>query len=121
MTRARTALGRQGEDIAARWWQDRGARVLDRNWRHGRHGELDLVLALGSCLVVCEVKTRSTAAFGEPVEMVALDQRRRLRRLTAAWLQEHPGRWSEIRIDVMGVLIPPGGPATLQHVPGAVA
>ncbi|WP_462417809.1 YraN family protein [Kytococcus sp. Marseille-QA3725] len=120
MTRERTALGRQGEDIAARWWQDRGARVLGRNWRHGR-GELDLVVAQGSRLVVCEVKTRSTTTFGEPVEMVSLDQRRRLRRLTAVWLQEHPGRWAEVRIDVLGVLLPPGGPATVRHVPGAVA
>ncbi len=120
MTRRRTALGRQGEDIAAQWWEDRGARVLERNWRHGRLGEIDLVVASGPRLVVCEVKTRSTAAFGEPIEMVALPQRRRLRQLTAAWLQAHPGRWGEVRIDVLGVLAPPGGPITVQHVPGAV-
>ncbi len=121
MTARRTALGRQGEDIAARWWEERGAELLDRNWRHGAHGEIDLVVAEGPRLVVCEVKTRSTAAFGEPVEMVSLAQRRRLRRLTAAWLQAHPGRWDEVRIDVLGVLAPPGGPVTVHHVPGAVS
>ena len=120
MTRERTTLGRRGEDIAARWWQERGARVLERNWRH-RLGEIDLVVSSGPRLVVCEVKTRSTVAFGQPVEMVALPQRRRLRWLTAAWLQEHPGRWAEVRIDVIGVLLPPGGPATVKHVPGAVS
>ncbi|WP_374929771.1 YraN family protein [Kytococcus sedentarius] len=120
MTRERTTLGRRGEDIAARWWQERGARVLDRNWRH-RLGEIDLVVALGPRLVVCEVKTRSTVAFGAPIEMVTLAQRRRLRRLTAAWLQEHPGSWAEIRIDVVGVLAPRRGPATVQHVPGALS
>ncbi|SNC72214.1 putative endonuclease [Kytococcus aerolatus] len=118
--RRRTELGQRGEDLAAEWWTARGWQVLDRNWRH-ELGEIDLVIARDGVLVVCEVKTRTTAAFGEPVEMVRPAQRSRLRRLTAAWLLAHPGRWQEIRIDVLGVLAPPSGPVTVHHVIGAVA
>jgi putative endonuclease len=30
---AHTALGRFGEEVAARWLEDQGYQVVDRNWR----------------------------------------------------------------------------------------
>ena len=39
----RRALGAQGEAVAARWYEERGFAVVDRNWRR-REGEIDLVL-----------------------------------------------------------------------------
>ncbi|MHB8431557.1 MAG: YraN family protein, partial [Acidimicrobiales bacterium] len=36
-------LGAFGEERAARWYEDRGYEVLERNWRR-REGELDLVV-----------------------------------------------------------------------------
>ena len=65
--------------------------VLDRNWRC-EHGEIDLVALDGDCLVVCEVKTRRSTAFGEPVEAVTWRKAARLRRLAAAWLAAHDVR-----------------------------
>ncbi|MDQ4132308.1 MAG: YraN family protein [Actinomycetota bacterium] len=87
MSTARRALGAQGEDAAARWYQARGYRVLARNWRC-REGELDLVLARGGEVVFCEVKTRSSLAFGTPAEAVTWSKQRRLRTLAARWLRE---------------------------------
>ena len=45
MTRARRKLGIGGESLAARWYEDRGYRVVARNWRT-RNGELDLVVGV---------------------------------------------------------------------------
>ena len=59
----------------------------------------------------CEVKTRRTERFGAPVEAVSWSKAARLRRLAAAWLQEHEVRGGRIRIDVIGVLRPESGPA----------
>lgn len=96
-------LGADGEDVAARWYVDRGYRVLARNWRC-REGELDLVLGRGSLVVICEVKTRSSERFGSPFEAVGPAKQRRLRRLGARWLSEScPGR-VEVRFDVAGVV-----------------
>ena len=39
---AQGALGRYGEDVAARWLADAGMTVLDRNWRC-QEGEIDIV------------------------------------------------------------------------------
>ena len=43
--------------------------LVDRNWRCDL-GEVDLVLRDGDDLVFCEVKTRSSAAYGHPLEAV---------------------------------------------------
>ena len=40
---ARGALGRYGEELAARRLADAGMTVVERNWRSGRTGEIDIV------------------------------------------------------------------------------
>ena len=78
--------------------------MLAKNWRC-REGELDLILANGRLYVFCEVKTRTSTAFGAPVEAVTRDKQRRLRHLAARWLEEDaPARAREIRFDVASVL-----------------
>ena len=104
MSGRRIELGRHGEALAASWYEARGYRVLDRNWRHGRLGELDLVLAAGRSLVVCEVKTRSSTAFGLPAEAVDRRKQARLRALAVAYLGAHDLRPAGIRFDVACVL-----------------
>ena len=103
MTAARRALGAHGEGRAARWYEARGYTVLDRNWRC-REGELDLVLARGRTVVFCEVKTRSSDAFGSPAEAVTRTKQLRLRRLAMRWLDEHEVAPSNVRFDVAGVV-----------------
>jgi putative endonuclease len=91
--------------------------VLDRNWRCPA-GEIDLVLRDGRVLVVCEVKTRSSARFGSPLEGVTERKAARLRRLAARWLSEHQVRPDDVRIDLVGVLVPAQGSPRLEHVRG---
>jgi putative endonuclease len=55
--RAKDALGRHGEEVAARHLAAAGLVILDRNWRCAA-GEIDIVAADGDALVICEVKTR---------------------------------------------------------------
>ena len=98
----RRALGGSGEDIAAAWYEDRGYRVLDRNWRC-REGELDLVVAGDGVVAFCEVKTRRSDAFGAPFEAVTVTKQRRLRVLAARWLDGHPQRGAQLRFDVASV------------------
>jgi putative endonuclease len=86
MTQQRRRLGTAGEEAVASWYEARGYEVLIRNWRC-REGELDLVLRDGRKFVFCEVKTRTTDAFGAPVEAVTRTKQMRVRRLAARWLE----------------------------------
>ena len=95
-----------------------GMVVLDRNWRCDA-GEIDAILRDGDVLVFAEVKTRRTDRYGEPVESVRPAKARRLHRLAARWLDESGLRAREVRFDVVGVLVPADGPATVRHLRGA--
>jgi putative endonuclease len=116
---ARRALGDEGEDAVARWYADAGYRVLDRNWRC-REGELDVVVARGSVLVFCEVKTRRGTGFGTPAEAVTFGKQRRLRGLALRWLDAHPdARTRDLRFDVASVLAERGRPPVIDVIEGA--
>ncbi|WP_377269202.1 YraN family protein [Peterkaempfera sp. SMS 1(5)a] len=109
MSNPRTALGRYGEEVAARRLTEAGLTVLERNWRC-REGELDIVALEGDVLAVCEVKTRHETGFQQPCEAVSRAKAERLRRLAERWLDE---RWPVHRARLHGA------PARIpRHQPG---
>ena len=113
----RRLLGERGETIAARHLTRLGLVVVDRNWRCDA-GEIDLVLRDGAVLVICEVKTRTSTDYGDPLEAVTPATVARLRRLAARWLRVHDCHPEDVRIDMVGVLTPPGRPVEVDHVEG---
>ena len=80
-------LGRHGEAVAVAWYEEHGYELLERNWRR-REGEVDLIVRKGRTVAFCEVKTRSTGAFGTGAEAVLPAKQRRIRRLASRWLAE---------------------------------
>lgn len=116
---ARGALGRYGEELAARRLTEAGMAVLERNWRCGRTGEIDIVARDGDAIVVCEVKTRRAGSSVPPMAAVTPAKAERLRGLAERWLQEHGGAPpGGVRIDVVGILLPTRGAARVEHVRG---
>jgi len=100
----RAQLGADGEDRVLAWYKERGYVLVARNWRCQR-GEIDLIVRRGSALVFCEVKTRTSNAFGGPFAAVGVRKQRRLRTLAILWLEEaDPQGASELRFDVAGVI-----------------
>lgn len=103
MADRRRALGAAGEAQAAAWYEARGYEVVARNWRC-RDGELDLVVRRGRVVVFVEVKSRTSARFGAPVEAVTPDKQRRLRRLAMRYLTDTGTTADELRFDVVAIL-----------------
>jgi putative endonuclease len=79
----------RGERRALRHYRLRGYRLLAANARAGRY-ELDLVLRRGGKVIVVEVKQKSGAGFGDPLEMIDEEKVRRVHAAAAGWLAAHP-------------------------------
>ena len=114
--RAKDAVGRYGEKVAARYLDDHGIEVVERNWRC-RYGEIDIVAhdRAADELIFVEVKTRRGTGYGHPAEAVTAVKLSRLRRLAGVWLRAHAVRARGIRIDVVAVQLSAGRPE-IQHL-----
>ena len=108
------ARGDAAEDEALAWLQERGLRLLQRNYRTpGRGGgEIDLVMqAADGTVVFVEVRQRSQRDFGGAAASVGAVKRQRLVRAAQHYLL----RWQRLpptRFDV--VAFEPDGPVWLQ-------
>jgi putative endonuclease len=100
----RADRGMAGEEVAASWYLARGFRIVTRNWRCAA-GEIDLLVARGELLVICEVKTRRGNAFGGGYEAVGRQKQRKLRQLAELFLQASSTRPIAVRFDVASVAL----------------
>lgn len=120
---AKDELGRRGEQMAAEHLTALGWRIIDRNWRCAQ-GELDIVADDAGTTVVVEVKTRSSLAYGHPLDAVTPRKLARLRRLAGAWCSAQEAGavgagHRALRIDVIGVVLsngPGGAMVALDHL-----
>ncbi|MFG6445428.1 YraN family protein [Microbacterium sp. P07] len=118
---AKDDLGRAGEQRAAEHLAANGYQVIDRNWRCAQ-GEVDIVATMPGMLVVVEVKTRRSVAFGHPLEAIDARKATRLWRLAAAWIAAHPqeARGRRLRLDAIAVIGSEPATADLEHLEDAL-
>jgi putative endonuclease len=117
--KARTPAQSKGslaEDRALGFLQQRGLRLLERNYRC-RYGEIDLVMEDGGILVFVEVRYRASPRYGGALESV--DRRKQAKLLVAArcFLKER-GCDRPARFDV-AALSPDGGGLAVEWVKDA--
>ena len=111
-------LGKNGEKLIADFLINEGYEVVARNWRI-KGGEIDLIaLAPDGLIIFVEVKSRSSAAYGHPLEAITPDKQSRLIRLSLAWLIENK-KWNHpYRIDCAAVLM--SSPPQIDYRPGVI-
>lgn len=105
--------GMLGEEFTAQRLQQRGYRILARNY-HTPYGELDIIAATQKYIVFVEVKTRRDASVVQPEENVTPSKQKRLLRAALLYLQRHPTELQP-RFDVAGVTMEPSGMVTGFH------
>lgn len=101
-------LGKKGEEIAAKYLQKNGYRIIERNFKK-RYGEIDIVaidLSADSgqdVLVFVEVKTRYINDFVSPEESITPWKIKSLKRTAEYYKMLHPNSPELMRIDFVGV------------------
>ncbi|MFD1142745.1 YraN family protein [Larkinella insperata] len=108
--------GKQGEDEAVRYLEQKGYHVLERNYRH-QHAEIDLVARKGRLLIFVEVKTRSNTRFGHPEEFVTYTKARLVMKAAEHYIFTKD--WQhDVRFDVVAVTVFPEE-VTIRHLEDA--
>lgn len=109
-------LGEAGELEAQNYLRTKGYKIRDVKWTSGKL-ELDIVAEKDGCLVVVEVKTRSTDTFEAPEEAIT---NRKIRNIVFAaddYIQKF--NWQgETRFDVISVM-PVGQKFRVDHIEDA--
>lgn len=110
-------IGRWGEMKAAEYLEQRGFRIIARNWRDG-HRDLDLVAIDADNLVIIEVKTRRNNDFMEPEQAV---DARKIRNLSLAAAKFVRTRYIEmpVRFDIVTVTGTNGDNCRINHIEDA--
>ncbi|MBQ1673540.1 MAG: YraN family protein [Bacteroidales bacterium] len=108
--------GRRGEELALRALEQRGLRLLDRNWRSG-HREIDLVMESPDRLHFVEVKTLTPPLQIQPFEKV--DPRKQANLAAAARHYVACRKiLKEVQFDVVSVVLD-GERSQVEYIPEA--
>jgi putative endonuclease len=112
-------LGARGEKLAARHLRRHGFKILYRNFRGRRGGEIDLVCRDRDTLIFVEVKTRTREDFGRPLDAVGREKQRRISLGALAWLRLLGNPDILFRFDIVEVMIAAGAPPKIELIRNA--
>jgi putative endonuclease len=113
----RRTQGKAGEDLAARFLERKGLKILERNYRFER-GEIDLIAEDGDELIFIEVKARRSAAFGAPEDAVTEKKQEQIRGVAEGYLYEHDIENRPCRFDVVAIEFK-NGVSEIRHIENA--
>lgn len=113
-------IGEWGEHLAARWLARHGRKILYRNFRGPKGGEVDIVCRHGATLVFVEVKARTHLEFGRPADAVSAAKEELVLRGARAWLRllDQPEK-VPTRCDIVEVMLRDGQKPSIQVIEGA--
>ena len=84
------SLGAEGEDLAVRFLLDRGFRIIERNFRAGRAGEIDIIAEKDDLVIFAEVKLRTSRRYGGALYSIGARKRDHIRTAARVFLASRP-------------------------------
>jgi putative endonuclease len=114
--RGRAWMGVYGENVAADFLRAHGCRILARNFKARRGGEVDIIARDGKLLLFVEVKTRREGAKIRPLDAVNKPKQALIERGANAWLKRLGTRNLPWRFDVIEVYLEEGETPRVNHV-----
>ncbi len=97
-------FGQSGEQIAALFFEEKGYRVVDRNWRC-KIGEIDLVVRRNDEWRFIEVKTRGSDRYGLPEESLTPRKKDHFYKSIQWYVLENNIGSQDIHADVLAIVI----------------
>ncbi len=124
MTFETKKLGNLGEETAVKYLKERGYKILDRNFRYKRYGELDIVAKKSEDLAFIEVKTRFKSGADSnyaPEDNITYFKQKQLIKLAKIYLAKQKLFDIPWQIDIIAVEINPyNDKVNLRHIERAI-
>jgi len=95
-------LGKKGEQLAVSFLLENDYEIIERNYRFDK-AEVDIIARKNEILAIVEVKTRSTADFGNPQDFVKPKQIQRLVKAVDEYVTVS-GLDVEVRFDIIAII-----------------
>ena len=111
-------LGAFGEDCAARFLEDKGYKIVARNFRI-RSAEIDIIAQIDDVIVFVEVKARSSIRHGLPVEAVTIRKQKKIIKAAGVFLQDEKFCECACRFDVVEVYLRGERVEEINHIENA--
>lgn len=96
-------FGSIGEKIAIDYLIKNGFTIIDKNYRSGRFGEIDIIAAENEYICFIEVKTRTSNLFGAPIEAVGYEKRKKIKALAWIYIKHKNLGEKNMRFDIVEV------------------
>ena len=96
--------GKEGEEMAAAWFTEKGYEILHRNWKASYY-EIDIIASKNDTLHFVEVKTRKSSKFGFPEDSVTKKKFRDLQNAANQFLNRNP-RYKWVQFDILSIIHP---------------
>jgi putative endonuclease len=115
-------LGDRGERIAENYLKKKGYKILDKNFRYSKLGELDLVARKGAEIIFFEVKARMKKDMSEfmPEDNITYQKQKKLVRLAQIYLSKRKLMDSPWQIDILAIEIYRDNTFDIRHLENAV-
>ena len=109
-------LGKWGEELAAKYLEQKGYVIRDRDWRQGKlDHDIVAVADDGETVVFVEVKARKTNAFGQPEQAVDAKKIKRLARAADSYVKSL-GVSAPLRFDIVSIIGDQKEAQTIEHI-----
>jgi len=83
-------LGDFGEDKAVDFLSSQGFEIIERNFRYGKLGEIDIIAQKDFLVVFAEVKNRRSRQFGGALYSITSSKKKKLTKVAQFFLTKHP-------------------------------
>lgn len=104
-----------GEDKACEFLKKKGYKIIERNFRKG-YGEIDIICLKDKTLVLVEVKTRTSTAYGTPLEAISYYKLKSLIKTAEFYKHLHKELPEAMRIDAISVMLDNiGNVSSIEH------
>lgn len=96
-------IGKYGENLAKKYLENLGYKILDMNYKYSRYGEIDIIALYKNELCFVEVKTRRNNKFGTPMEAITKDKLIKIQLSAKNYIQEKKPKFEHYRIDAISI------------------